>query len=312
MPLMRADATPVLKDTGATLEAPELDLGNLHGSSESVIVMVHGYKFAPGHPVACPHRHILSLAPTHSCRKLLSWPCALGLSEFESGSLGLAFGWPARGSIWAAYHRAAAAGTQLAALLGQIHRTAPDRPIVALAHSLGVRVVLNALSHMPAGIMRRAVLLNGAEYGSRARQCLDTPGGRSCEIINVTSRENDLYDFLLERLITPAERGDSALATSLPDGPNTLTIQLDHSETHPALASLGFPICPRRSAICHWSAYLRPGVFSLYRGLLNNPEGIALSDLKQCLPQQVEPRWSRLLNTPKPRASLPGKLGATI
>lgn len=307
MPLLHVNAGPdgpALHD-GRSCGLQERLVPLLDGDGP-VIMMVHGFKFAPGQGANCPHRQILSLRPDNPCWKVLSWPAALGFgSEKPRDGLAIGFGWNARGHIWRAYAEAQQSGHALAQLVTHIRRIAPHRPVHALAHSLGARVVLGALAHLNAGGLSRIILLSGAEFGTAAHAALDSPAGRAAEIVNVTSRENDLFDFLLERLIPPPRRGDTTLAQGLPRRPNTLTLQLDHLPTLDALARAGFRVAPPTARICHWSSYMRPGVFGLYRALLQADEAVPLAQLRTVLPGDPEPRWSRLINVPQVPVPLP-------
>jgi len=306
MPLLQINAGP----DGPVVNRTQRPLGpTLQKALQTpgpIIIMLHGYKFAPGHHRGCPHRHILSLRPNPQCWKALSWPRALGFGAGKAQEgLGIAFGWSARGTIWQAYARAANAAGQLARLITQIRRAAPGRAVHLMAHSLGARVALGAMRQLPGGSIDRMILLNAAEYGAYARDALESEAGRAAEIINVTSRENDLFDFLLERLIAPPEPGDRTMAHAMPQRPNTLTIQLDHPGTLDALTRAGFAIAPRTFRFCHWSTYLRPGLFDVYRTLLRNPETLPLAQLRAALPETPEPRWSRVLPVPDLRLALP-------
>lgn len=265
-----------------------------------IIVMLHGYKFAPGHPVSCPHNHILSLDPGRAGWKVKSWPRALGFGTgLADEGLAIAFGWPARGTIWQACDAADRAALQLADLLESVAQLAPGRPVHLLAHSLGARVALRALPAARQARLGRIILLNGAEFGEAARAALDSPAGAAAEIINVTSRENDLFDFLLERLVRPPRAGDRCLSHGLPARANTLTLQLDHPDTTTALDQAGFRLGPGSYGICHWSAYLRPGVFDLYTALLRHPDRLRLGPLRAALPPAPEPRWARMIGRPQ-------------
>lgn len=261
-----------------------------------VIVMVHGFKYSPGHAKECPHRHIFSLSPERECFKVVSWPRGLGFDGMRPDEgLAVGFGWHARGSLWRAYREAARAGAALAATIRALRTRLPDRPVHAIAHSFGARVVLSALGHLEPGALGRVILLAGAEFGRHAAEALATPAGRAAEIINVTTRENDLYDFLLECLIAPPARGDRSLGLALPSGANVLTLQLDDPDTLAVLRGAGFGIAPPAARICHWSPYTRPGALPFYGALLRAPERLSLAQLRAALPERAAPRWSRIL-----------------
>lgn len=246
-----------------------------------VVALVHGYRFSPADPHQSPHRHILALDPAPGCWKALSWPRALGFGNGDPAEgLAIAFGWEARGTIWAAHAEAARAGAALARLTERVAALRPGTRVDVLAHSLGARVALQALRHLDAPLMGRAVLMAAAEFRRPALRALATPAGRGAEVINVTSRENALYDLLIERLLPLWP--DRALGRGL-DGPaNWLDLPLGDPATLAMLAALGLPIAPRRR-VCHWSLYLRPGVFGLYHALLR--DRMALSHLRAQLPR---------------------------
>lgn len=309
MPLLQIDATPL----GPCLHGASQPLlpvlrRALHAPGP-VIIMTHGFKYAPGHPEACPHRNILSLDPKSRSWKTKSWPRGLGFgTDDPEEGLAIAFGWIGRGTIWNAYRQAEQAGLCLADLLAMIRQVAPDRRVHLVAHSMGARVALGALPHLKAGAIGRVLLLNGAEFGAAARAAIESPAGRASEIISVTTRENDLFDFLLERLISAPEYGDRSLAQALPQQPNTLTVQLDHPETLRSLEQAGFRVAPGRARVyCHWSTYLRDGLFDFYRALLREPDTHSLSQLRAQLPDVPDPRWSHILSWPGKR--IPGFSG---
>lgn len=268
--------------------------------------MVHGFKYAPGHVTECPHRHIFALSPERRSFKVVSWPTGFGFGQGHAAEgLAIGFGWQARGTVWKAYAEAARAGKMLAELVAMIHAASPGRTVHAVAHSFGARVVLSALPHLPENALSRIILLAGAEFGRRAAEALATPAGRSAEVINVTSRENDLFDFLLECVIPPPRRGDRSLAHSGALAPNVLDLQMDAPETLAALHRLGFEIAAPKARICHWSGYTRSGVFDLYTSLLRDAADLPLDFLRNALPGATSPRWSRLLTVPDLRLSLP-------
>lgn len=265
-----------------------------------VTVLLHGYKYRPGQD--CPHEQIFALAPGGQLSRVISWPRHLGYGQDRAApGVLVCFGWDARGSVQTAYGRAAEAGRALAGLIRQIRACDPERGVHVLSHSMGARVALQALPHLPGGALGRMILMAAAEYAGAVRATLDTPAGRSAQVVHVTSRENDLYDFLLERTVTPARRGDRALGTQEDRLPNLRNLWLDHAGTLDALARLGYRIAPPQRRICHWSPYLRPGVFGLYQALLSGQ--LSMPQLDAALPAAAHSRWSRL--RPSLRLALP-------
>jgi len=246
-----------------------------------VIVMVHGFKFRPETPGDCPHDHIFAMED-QSCWKALSWPRALG---FGTGApdegLALAFGWEAKGMIWSAYARAALAGRMLARAVRTIRAVAPHREVHAIAHSLGARVVLQALPHLSAGDIGRIIALNPAEFSATAEAALASAAGQSAELIAVTGRENAGYDLMLERLVAAERPGDRAIGRGrAPDlKPGRMVLRIDRPSVARHLASLGFPLAPRRRVMCHWSPYLRGGTMALYAALMRKSRNLPLDAL---------------------------------
>lgn len=295
MPVIRINAQgadPVLHGTGACALSALSDAAE---GSGPIIVMLHGYKFLPGHPVHCPHGHILSLDDANPCPKAVSWPVRLGFGAGDPDEgLGIAFGWHARGSLRAVYDRATDAGVALARVIRALRTVAPARPVHAIGHSMGARVILQSLAHLERGDLSRLVLLAGAEYRSTAEAMLDTPAGRACAVINVTSRENDLFDFLFERLVPAPRRGDAALGAGLMPAEGRLTLPIDNTGLLDWLARRGIALAPPQTVVCHWSAYRRAGVFDLYDTLLRRPEALPLATLAAAVPDTNAPRWSRL------------------
>jgi len=306
MPLLAVNAGPngpVPHDRPEELHAL---LPRLLATPGPVILMVHGFKYAPGHATECPHRHIFAMVPERHSFKVLSWPAGFGFGQGHAAEgLAIGFGWQARGTVWQAYAEAARAGESLAELVAMIHAVAPGRAVHAVAHSFGARVVLSALPHLPENALSRIILLAGAEFGTRAAAALATPAGRSAEVINVTSRENDFFDFLLECVIPPPRRGDCSLGQTGPVASNVLTLRMDDPDTLTALRRLGFPIASPMARVCHWSAYTRPGVFPLYSSLLRHAPDLQMSFLRSVLPAKAPPQRSRRLIVPALALSLP-------
>ncbi|MDB6177540.1 alpha/beta fold hydrolase [Paracoccus sp. Z330] len=262
-----------------------------------IIVMVHGYRYSPSEPAHDPHRHILSLDPDRRCRRSTSWPRALGFGTGDPmQGLALAYGWEARGSLGRAYRRAGEAGKTLAGIVSRL-ADQTRRPIAIIGHSLGARVALQAMNDADPGSIGRIILLTGAEFRDSAALALTSDAGRRAEIINITSRENDLFDFALEQWLARGRR--QALGFGL-DKParNWVDVQIDHGETLSALEEMGFPTERRPLRLSHWTPYLRRGLFEFYRTALCQPWALPLAALHTRLPGRIEPRWSRLLAAP--------------
>lgn len=274
------------------------DLDSLHARiaalapNAPIVAMIHGYRFAPGAGQHCPYGHIFALEPLAPLRgrrdkTLVSWPRHLGLGG--SAGLAIAFGWPARGWLGDVNARAAVAGAALAQLAAAIAAIDPTRRLDVIGHSLGARVALAALHHAKPSHLRRLILLAGAETRGPALAALRSPAGQDAQIINVTTRENDLFDFIYE---WGAARGrDTAIGQGLGCAlPNWLNLQLDAPRHLSALADLGYALPSPPARICHWSPYIRPGIFALYRALLDGSLDPAL--LARALPAAQSQRWS--------------------
>lgn len=304
MPLLRITARqdqPMLADPGADLTGC---LGQALRGPGPVLILLHGFRYTPDIARHCPHRTLFSLEKSPAMGRCLSWPLALGFGQGQADEgLCISFGWHAQGTIWNAYDQAAIAGKALARLICRIHDLAPHRNVQILAHSLGVRVGLCALPFVPERAVFRFVSLAGAEFCSRAQVALGTAGGT--EFINVTSRENDLFDYLLERLIPAPRSRDRVLGHAALKGPSVVSLQLDDAGTLARLATLGFDIAPSRRRICHWSLYMRPGIFGFYRALFDDAQHVPLTDLRQVARALPAPRWSRLLSPPRLGTPLP-------
>lgn len=249
-----------------------------------IVVMIHGYKFSPYSDSATPHRHIFSLKPRAGCWKAISWPRHLGFGKGRPEGICIGFGWEARGTIWQAWRSAQKAGAALAELVMQL-RARGGGPVQIVAHSLGARVALAAMRQLPAGSLGRVILLAGAEYQSTAATALSTPAGQTAEVLNITSAENRLFDRTLELLVSAPLPREKALGDGLwTSAPNWLDIRVDDPPTRLALYRLGHRIPAPKRSICHWWAYLRPGLMLFYRDLIRRPESLSLARLKAELP----------------------------
>lgn len=267
-----------------------------------VVILTHGYTYCPHDPTHCPHQLVLSQAPQACSKRVKSWPRALGLEH--ANRLCIAFGWNAQGSFWSARRRALHAGQALARVITCLRQETPNRPVHFMGHSLGVELALEALHHIRPGDLTRVISLTGAAYRERALAALSTPAGAAAGFINVTARENDLFDFLFERMIAPPHPRDRAIGQGI-IAPNAVTLQLDCHRSLNALAALGVPIKAPDRRICHWSSYMRPGVFALYDRLLSSDKPLSLTALRDTLPEQPAARWSRLFALPRYDFPLP-------
>lgn len=298
MPVIRINAkgeTARLHGSPAPVEAALARIGPTEGPA---VVMIHGFKYQPGHQQHCPHRHILALHPEALPWSAPSWPRQLGFGTgLKAEGLAVAFGWEARGTLWAAQRRAVEAGRALAKVIAALRAQAPERPVHVIGHSLGTELALEALHHLPAGSVGRIISLTGACYQSRAQAALATEAGRGVEFVNITSRENDPFDFLFERLIAPPQAGDRAIGHGL-EAANAVTLQMDCAGTLAHLTGMGAAIGAPERRVCHWSSYTRPGALQFYKDLLRRPERLPLAALRLGVPPRPAPRWSRLLALP--------------
>ena len=304
MPIVIVNASadrPVATD-GAPLDGRFLAQLAALPQNAPIIIMLHGYRYTPRDEGRSPHSHILASSDQARLTRRLSWPRRMGFGQGRTDEgLCICFGWEATGSLWRAYDEAARAGLALADLIALIRATRQG-PVHVMAHSLGARVALAALPHLPERAVDRMIVLAAAEFCGPADAALASPAGRTAEVLNITSRENDLFDFLFERLLAPFAGRAETMAKGLAR-PNCLTVQLDAADHRRGLHRLGFPTAPALRRICHWSGYMRPGVFPFYRAFLRRPDTLPLGLLRAHLPGTVTPRWSRLL--PLPRFPLP-------
>lgn len=295
MPILRINASGHIAQRAST-EAEPLSLqAALAGlpRRNPVVIMLHGFGYSPNHPHSCPHDHIFKGGEDHPLRRAQSWPLRLGYGPgTPDRGLCIAFGWNAGGSIWRAHREAARAGLALAQLVGHItdHTKAP---VNIIAHSLGVRLALAALPHVTPGKIDKMIFMTGAELKSTAETALGTPAGLRTQVLNISSRENDIFDFMFEWLLAPHRRGARALGAGLAL-PHCVTAQIDHPLHLEGLRSLGLHVAATTKPMCHWSSYLRPGLFSLYRAFLDVDTPLGLADFRAVLPSPPTPRWSGL------------------
>lgn len=288
MALVSVNAT----ETGWSSAAPLAESLRALPHKAAVVIMIHGFRFSPWVPGEDPHHHILSLTPARDCWKAVSWPRHLRLDRSGAG-LGIGFGWHARGSLSRVAQRAFCIGKTLGRLIADILALRPDLAIHILAHSLGARVALAALRDVPPGAIRRIVLMSGAEYRSHAQRAMASPGARGVEIVNVTTRENALFDALFRLGVAAPSLLDWPISSGISGHAGWTDLRLDCPKTLAALSSAGYPTRPPTTRICHWSTYLRPGLFRLYRDLSDPMRRDPLPALRASLPHPAARRTTR-------------------
>lgn len=293
MPLLNVNATSTgLKVHQTSQRAEHACLGLAHHEGPSVF-MVHGYKYAPGSQRHCPHTKIFRAGAG-------GWPHGLGFhGQDPKEGLGIAFGWHARGLLGHAHRRANELGADLAALVRLLRVAAPHKPIHLVAHSLGSEIVLSALGHLQEGSVDRIILLTGASHQGHARRMLQSPAGQTAQVLNVTSRENDLFDAAFEWLVPSRVSDHGAIGRGL-EAPNVVNLQIDCHASIEALSRLMLRVAPSQKRVCHWSSYRRSGLMHLYKRFLRDPQDLTLCHLRTVLPTEATPRWSRLLPSIRP------------
>jgi len=270
-----------------------------------VMVLIHGFKYDPEDTAFSPHTSIFGTEMHHHKDGNVQWLRHLGFCSGNSDEgLAIAFAWRARGNLWRAERAARVAGQHLAEVIALIRRAAPRRPVHVISHSMGSEVVFEALQNLPAHAVQRIIALSGASYASRATAAMQSRAGRTAELFNIISRENDVFDFMYERLIAPPSAGDRAMGMGL-ELPNVANLQLDCAHTLAALTRFGGHVAPPARRMCHWSGYTRPGALRFYAHVLRNPPAVALCALQQVLPVALAPRWSRMFAPPKLTLALP-------
>lgn len=286
---------PLIQVNAATATAPSFEhvapalAGLSHG--QCVTIMTHGLRFSPFVPEKDPHTHILSLTP-RACWKAVSWPRHLHLDR-ESAGLGIAFGWHAVGPLRQVATRAFAAGDALADLIAYIHQRRPDLCLNLIAHSLGARVVLRALSQAPAASVARVILMSGAEYRSVADAAMDSAAGHSVQVLNVYSHENAVFDGLFRAAVPAPKLTDWTLSGGLRRRVGWCDLRADCSRTRDLLHLYSVRTRAPVTRVCHWSTYLRPGLFRLYRRVLdpNEPELLPRLAAELADTRSKPPRW---------------------
>lgn len=226
---------------------------------EPVIICTHGLRHSPfmAGPDFNPHLGVLASTPARRHWKARSFVRQLhmGQGQRREGQA-IAFGWDGAGMIWPVMTRAAEAGAALARLCMAIRACRPELKIGIVTHSLGARVVLEAMIRAPMPAFDRVLLLTPAEHRARAGHALAAPGGQGTMIVSVQTPENWLAHLGFAAAFPgwfTCARGprDRRWVDFVPDRRPDLGVARWSYRT------------------CHWSSYLRPGLWRLYRGYLN-------------------------------------------
>jgi len=294
LPILRLNAGP----SGLSLHgSPAAALPAIRRAGRGagpVMVLIHGFKYDPETKGRSPHTTLFGTAPHQHRPGNVAWLRHLGFGlGHEDEGLAIAFAWCARGNLRRAVMSAHVAGRHLARTIAVLSARAPERPIHVISHSMGSEVICEALNALPAHSVQRIIALSGATYASRAAGAMQSPAGRTAEMFNITSRENDVFDFIYEHAIAPPAPGDRAMGCGV-DLPNVVNVQLDCPRTLAALTRFGGHIASPRRRMCHWSGYTRPGALPFYAHVLRNADKVALREMQQALPDNVAPRWSRM------------------
>jgi len=237
------------------------------GPRDPVVILLHGYRYSPlcrfndAHKLIFCERH-----RTEGPRRFsVSWPSALGFAPGQDRrGLCMPVSWDAKGPLRDVYHRAEEVGRQMADLLDLLAELEPGRPVHLMAHSLGARVALAAISVARCPVVRRLILLAPAEFGTKAELALQSRGGEAMEVLQVSPVENRFFDLLLSRGLGLYRGSGPTIGGGGVSARNWARLRIDTKEDLAQLAKMGFPVGSRTSRICHWSAYLRPGLMSLY------------------------------------------------
>ena len=156
---------------------------------------------------------------------------------------------------------------------------APDRDIHIVAHSMGARVAMTGLKAAEIGVVRRVILLNGADFVGHVAGALEQHA-RAISLFNVTSRENAVFDALTEVSLAAGWRDRCAVGRGI-HADRAVTVRLDNACHLRALRRFGFDLPAPSKRICHWSTYLRPGTGALYRAILEG--SLRFATLKRAL-----------------------------
>lgn len=267
-------------------------------AADRVVLMCHGYAFNPDDSEDAefdedPYHRVYA-SPGQAAHEGESW------LAFVPEDRAIAFAWTSAptfgeyaGACWTNPYEYAVldvspwAARALAAVVEAVREAGEGRVAVdVVAHSLGTRVVLQALRLLARGGRRdavaRMILMGGAEYSLDARQAVR---GTQTQVLNFVIRRDSILKWgaseLGGRLRLPNTVASRVIGRDgmAPEG-GWMDLQLDHRDAELGAAfdewfkKKGYALSGEAAGGrgLHWAYYMNAGNRRLYRDVLGNPE----------------------------------------
>jgi pimeloyl-ACP methyl ester carboxylesterase len=112
--------------------------------------------------------------------------------------LGYAAGLRALPDFSTPYDKAGSEAEGLARLINGLRKIAPDCPVDVVAHRLGARVALMAISTARSKMWRSLLLSNAFEYSARTLAALDCPMGKHLKFHNIITHHKNITSFFFD------------------------------------------------------------------------------------------------------------------